>query len=498
MPELRRTFLAHDIDAAKTLGQALYDRHGPYAGWATVWWGTITDVLKALSLALEGTTGVLDAIAAHVDQVTGFIGFTIDQVVGEWLDTVRNRYELFSAVSSIRQLFLMLVTRRRLSTLTLLDNYIYPLWKSFSATLLSSRPHLSPSQLQALDTTVILVQQLLLTKPPNPAVSPIGPQEAFIAYTSRSQVLSNHHMPDFIRHLPSLVVLGSITVPERTRDQISLFFRDLSTIPEFKTAAFRHLSLLKDAFLSSEWGKADPAVEGGMIETLKSIMSEGGSPSSSAMPSLPSSGRLSAWRWTSVVLEMRVEFKRLAIRLHEPGARDTLRQLVGESMHREHSADDAELLCETFKGIDAAVVGEIVAVGLDRLGVLLGRMMQDDAEAEAGTGEQGIREADKAMDAVLRIVCSAGTEGLGGDATVSAARHRMLDLIGTVLCAVGEQLGSADDAQQAGILLGAALKALRFTLGLNVLETTAITAPKPDFVKLIVALLRVLTVSTAA
>lgn len=73
--------------------------------------------------------------------------------------------------------------------------------------------------------------------------------------------------------------------------------------------------------------------------------------------------RLSAWRWTSIVLEMRVEFKRLATRIEnndEPvEARESLRKLIQQSLSADMSADEADLLCETFRGIEALALQEV-------------------------------------------------------------------------------------------------------------------------------------------
>lgn len=73
--------------------------------------------------------------------------------------------------------------------------------------------------------------------------------------------------------------------------------------------------------------------------------------------------RLSAWRWTSIVLEMRVEFKRLATRIEtneEPvEARESLRKLIQQSLNADMSADEADLLCETFRGIEALALQEV-------------------------------------------------------------------------------------------------------------------------------------------
>lgn len=78
---------------------------------------------------------------------------------------------------------------------------------------------------------------------------------------------------------------------------------------------------------------------------------------------LGSGARLSAWRWTSIVLEMRVEFKRLATRIEnneEPvEARESLRKLIQQSLHADMSADEADLLCETFRGVEALAMQEV-------------------------------------------------------------------------------------------------------------------------------------------
>lgn len=62
---------------------------------------------------------------------------------------------------------------------------------------------------------------------------------------------------------------------------------------------------------------------------------------------------------------MRVEFKRLAARIetgdHAADARTTLRQLVHSSLERGGSADDADLLCEAFRGIELVVGQEVSA-----------------------------------------------------------------------------------------------------------------------------------------
>jgi mediator of RNA polymerase II transcription subunit 12 len=85
----------------------------------------------------------------------------------------------------------------------------------------------------------------------------------------------------------------------------------------------------------------------------------------STPPLLPidSASRFSAWRWTGIVLGLRVEFKTLAGRIEtndRPAeARETLALLVRQSLERDTSADDADLLCEAFRGIEPVVIQEV-------------------------------------------------------------------------------------------------------------------------------------------
>jgi mediator of RNA polymerase II transcription subunit 12 len=50
---------------------------------------------------------------------------------------------------------------------------------------------------------------------------------------------------------------------------------------------------------------------------------------------------------------MRVEFKRLAMRIENNN------EPAEASLDREISADDADLLCETFRGIEPVVMQEV-------------------------------------------------------------------------------------------------------------------------------------------
>jgi mediator of RNA polymerase II transcription subunit 12 len=315
------------------------------------------------------------------------------------------------------------------------------------------------------------------------------------------------NVESLIQQLPALVVLErSKIVPEKTRAQIQLIFRGLAALPQFKTAAFRNLDVLKDAFLSNDWIKRsnDSALETGMVEGLKLMMSDSvqGIKSSAAVPAVEPGARYSAWRWTRVVLEMRVEFKRLTMRITNNDdpveARQLLARLVRSSLDREASPDDMDLLVEAFRGADTVVAQEILSVGLDRLGVLLSQLLsaEDQHQVEA----TALR-----VDLVLRVIGSVGRQDKTEPAP-AAARDRLLNLLTITFQSIERRVTSEDELQllpgakpaESGDILKVAIKLLRFVLRVPPAEGNVPLQPaqgKPDYAVLVTAFLHLSVVS---
>ena len=215
--------------------------------------------------------------------------------------------------------------------------------------------------------------------------------------------------------------------------------------------------------------------------------------------SLDSSARFSAWRWTSVVLSMRVEFKRLAIQIENGEdsnqARQTLKELVHTTLDRDSTADDTDLLCETFRGIESVAAQEILAVGMERLTGLLSQMINAESQAT-------LEQLSKSTDLMLRVLDSASTSLANEpcDLAVLAARHGLLDLISLALQSVERQLTSDEGEPllegvippRPDYLLTVLLNLIKFMLGLNIVEPTSLVTPRPDFGRLSGSFLRVL------
>lgn len=518
-----------DMELAIQLGKDMYSRHGPFDAWDKQWWETIANALN--SVASTGNDKRLESAirtaGAHIDQVTEHLALELDAVMIAWLGTLnrKRQVEHLGANGWLMRLILVLITRRRLSIVTILDHLLYPLWEHLAPVAMNQSTYLSEAQLQAVESSITIMDQLFLTLPPNRSLPPLDQEEALIAQTSRAEVFTNPRTPDLIRHLPLLVVLGSSSnVPDDIRNHVGRFFADLSLIPAFKTAIFRHLPLLKDAFLTSDWSRPGigPEIEQGLVETLKGMMREGNSSdtrrnSFQSLASLSAAGtRLSAWRWTSIVLEMRVEFKRLANQINNSAgapaasARDQLRTLIGDSLNKQTSVDDADLLCETFRGIDTVVKIEILVVGLDLLGGLL-------RQIEAADQKEDVARAERGVGFVLRVIDAAGSAATSTDSTVQAAKLRLIDALASGFTAVGRLIRETDDtslppdvmqtAPEPGVALRVLLELLRFTLGLGVQEHGPVVVglgglanlgvlqrQGQEFVRLVTAILRILLV----
>ncbi|WVR04690.1 hypothetical protein IAU60_001701 [Kwoniella sp. DSM 27419] len=482
-------------EAAAALGTKLFARHGSFASWSTEWWTTIINILQHPTNQNSGQA-IVDTAVSHINAVESETRGVVDPVIKLWLDglTSSSLMDTFGkrASGTITQLLLELVIRRSLSTQTLLDKLLFPVWKHASSTALMPRKRLSSKQIQAVVCSVNIAAQLLVLPPLIESLPPQKPTDSLVALASRQEVFRGVNVQSLIKHLPLVVVLQkSNTLPDQTTDIASTMLRRLAMTAEFKTAAFRNLNVLKDAFLSSEWSRPpmDPALEVGMVDTLKLIMSEkppnAATPASKpGIPHLDTNARFSAWRWTRIVLEMRVEFKGLASRIANgedvAEARQTLNRLVHATLDRETTADDTDLLCEAFGGMDTVVTQE--AIGTDT---------QDHLEALV-----------KSIDQVLRILHSTYRQpaALVSDHALLGARHRLLDLLGVALQSIERRMSSEVDLlihhelspPQPGDLLKVVFSLLRFSLGVLTTDSSSPTTPKPNFPNLAVSFFKVI------
>jgi mediator of RNA polymerase II transcription subunit 12 len=275
---LRQAISTGDKAAAVSQVDVLYSRHGAFSSWATMWWNAVH---RALAAASTKSSELVDAVVGHIRLISKFADSPVQNILAAWLDTmtVAQKIECLGTKSmpGILLLLLSLVAERQLSPTIILDKLSYPIWQHASALCLSSRPKISGKLQSAIDSSIALAHQLLVVES-SADLPPLNLQQAFVLQTARVEVFRIPSMQALIRHLPHLVVLDTSThLTEGARAQISRLRRSLASAPEFKTAAFRHLDLLKDVFLSSDWSKkaSAPALEAGMVDALKLIMSDG-------------------------------------------------------------------------------------------------------------------------------------------------------------------------------------------------------------------------------
>lgn len=276
---LERVIQSGDVFRSVSLAAKIFEDRHAFDPSDDAWWAKLADLARTSS---PYAAKVTEALLAHVDRACDLVGCTVDAVLSGWAVSLSAtaKIDWIGRRETPSESFLLgLVVARRISTVTLLEGLVYPVIHHVATVAMASKSRVSNAHQLAVSSAVTYLQQLLLSTPLNPSLPPATLQEAFIVQTSRTRVLDNAHVPDLIKHLPLLVLISaSKGVTANLTEDIHKFLQSFAMTPEFKTAAFRHLDLLKDAFLSSHWSKPglSPAVEEGMVETLKQVMSEGG------------------------------------------------------------------------------------------------------------------------------------------------------------------------------------------------------------------------------
>lgn len=264
---------------AISVAPALFRQCGSFSSWSLKWWMLILDVVQKANTAQKPF--LYHVISTHLSAVLGQHGDSLDDAVTSWFENLSavNLVETFGKRSSgvLVRLLLFLISHRFLSTWVLLEKAVFPIWKHASPFALPPRKRLSSKQIQAITSTVNIIAQLLISPPLIPDFPPVSLKESLIVQASRQPVLQRLSVGILIQHLPLLVVFEqSKLLPDQISQRIDAILRNLAMTAEFKTAAFRNLNLLKDAFLAREWSGPgmDQGLEGKMIDVLKRIMSE--------------------------------------------------------------------------------------------------------------------------------------------------------------------------------------------------------------------------------
>ena len=266
MDAVRLAISNGDVGAASSLGSKLFSRHGPFENWSTLWWQTVVDAIGDAAAATSHITAVYE-------QADG----RLDKVVDTWLGGVADPVTLMSSpnAQSLCTVLLHACASRQLRLVSgILEALVYPVWSKCSAAILKDGNAPQPA---AIANSLTLCQQLLLTEPPHKSLPPTCLCQALVLQTERGETLKGSHVILLLQRLPFLVVLKlSKGTPDRTKRSITLLLEQLAETPHFKAAAFRHLDVLKDAFLSNEWSQSSMEnLEAGMVDVLKMIMSQG-------------------------------------------------------------------------------------------------------------------------------------------------------------------------------------------------------------------------------
>jgi hypothetical protein len=181
------------------------------------------------------------------------------------------------------------------------------------------------------------------------------------------------------------------TVPSIVAEAAA-FREGISNLATFKKGAFRHLDLLKDSFLTRQVRLSREAeLDAALVEGLLLIMTESddsesrhcnkaepvnadvaliipadASGAATAYDWTDERAELSPWQWKRTVLELRLSFKRLSMRLR-PGetvepADTSVEDFAASLLDRQLTQDQMALVDEAMKGIDIVAVNSVSLV----------------------------------------------------------------------------------------------------------------------------------------
>jgi mediator of RNA polymerase II transcription subunit 12 len=172
----------------------------------------------------------------------------------------------------IVHLLLELVSRGGLSTITVLEGIIYPAWTASAA----------PAS-NALDTINQLAGRLLLLQydflEQRDDLPPYSPSQAHRLQSQSQTVFKLEHFTRLLANMPFLVALElNQEVTEDVRRSCAHLRFALCQDPRFRLSAFRHVDLVRDAFLKpTKLSGATAALEGHLVDALRLIVSSDGS-----------------------------------------------------------------------------------------------------------------------------------------------------------------------------------------------------------------------------
>ena len=137
-------------------------------------------------------------------------------------------------------------------------------------------------------------------------------------------------------------------------------------------------------------------------------------------------------------------------------------------------------------------------MGLERLSTLLARVVGAEHQDQLDISYKSIDFVLRILHSILRDVVATKA-----DTTVANARHALLDLLVVALQAIERQMTTEAEppppdglvSARPGELLKTVVQLLTFSLGLPASENLSPATPRPDFGRLAVAYLRVMTVS---
>ncbi|TFY65710.1 hypothetical protein EVG20_g5379 [Dentipellis fragilis] len=400
-------------DAASSLANNLWYRYRAASDWAwRVWDNTFaslriqpqvpSDIVASRARALCYADFLL-----HIDK---HLPNGLDEHVFRWL-TGPGLAELIAidadAWNSVTTALIHLAAQGALSTTTILEGLVYPLWRlSLQAvTGVTGQTIQQPPEVYLRAAHDHFARLLLHDRGSEEGVPPITLIDYQRIRTHRLAVFQEPHLSQLVANIPTLVFLEhSHHIPEDLRQLSATLRHAICEVTDFRQGIYRDLTAVRQAFERClQYDTLDETLVEPIMDALRLILNVARTDSASlgSCEWLDTSALLSPWKLAATTIEVQFALKQMGERLalgtpHTHG-NTKVDKLIAQFLHHHMSTEEADFVAEMARGVGPTIVSKFVNMGLWNIaGVLNG--------APSPLGRQGLREILDVASEQLRLL----------------------------------------------------------------------------------------------
>ncbi|KAI0309797.1 hypothetical protein OF83DRAFT_1179208 [Amylostereum chailletii] len=364
--------------AASMLANSLWYRYRTAPNWA---WRVWDDTFAALRLKLPTTVDITTARARarcyaefllHVDQ---HLPAGLDEHIAQWLagagivELVAIDAEAWDCVIIA---LMYLIVHGALSTTTVLQGLVYPLWEIAHGSPEGVGQASQSSEVYLRAAHDVFARLLLHDACGADGIPPNDRVELQRVRTRRQDAFQGRHISALVASIPTLVFLEhSRRLPKELGHMSGVLRCAVCGVPEFRQAVYRDLNAVRDAFERTlRLDSLEESLVEPLMDALRLILNVARSDTADIGSSewLDTSALLSPWKLAATAIEVQFTLKqmgeRLALGTPHTNGNTKVDRLIAKLLRHHMSTEEADFVAEMARGVGPNIVGKFVNTGL--------------------------------------------------------------------------------------------------------------------------------------